>query len=193
MGYFVVSSHKWVQGDVQPSSYSEVPNLVGWGSNKWTSRLFSAVKQLAHNLKFMHTFTVFCFYLQMLYLRREEDPRLWPDRIKSALQTALKLAQMCKKKNIHICPHAQWERQSSNRTHQNTTAKKKAALCLSWPETETRLTLITGFAHKSSQSAKTWARPRIMITHPFISIISVLWIRLNNSSHCWSRYRASTT
>lgn len=71
--------------------------------------------------------------------------------------------------------------------------KKKAALCLSWPETETRLTLITGFAHKSSQSAKTWARPRIMITHPFISIISVLWIRLNNSSHCWSRYRASTT
>lgn len=123
----------------------------------------------------------------------EEGRGLWPDRIKSALQTALKLAQMCKKKTIHICPHAQWERQSSNRTHQNTTAKKKAALCLSWPETETRLTLITGFAHKSSQSAKTWARPRIMITHPFISIISVLWIRLNNSSHCWSRYRASTT
>lgn len=193
MGYFVVSSHKWVQGDVQPSSYSEVPNLVGWGSNKWTSRLFSAVKQLAHNLKFMHTFTVFCFYLQMLYLRREEDPRLWPDRIKSALQTALKLAQMCKKKTSTFAL-TRSERGKAQTAHTKTLQpKKKAALCLSWPETETRLTLITGFAHKSSQSAKTWARPRIMITHPFISIISVLWIRLNNSSHCWSRYRASTT
>lgn len=31
-----------------------------------------------------------------------------------------------------------------------------------------------------------------MITHPFISVISVLWIRLNNGSHCWSCYQASS-
>lgn len=49
------------------------------------------------------------------------------------------------------------------------------------------------FPHKSSQSAKTWVGPRIMITHPFISIISVLWIRLNNRSYCWSSYRATET
>lgn len=133
MGYFVVSSHKWVQGDVQPSSYSEVPNLVGWGSNKWTSRLFSAVKQLAHNLKFMHTFTVFCFYLQMLYLRREEDPRLWPDRIKSALQTALKLAQMCKKNHPHLPSRTVREAKLKPHTPKHCSQKKSSAVSkLTW-------------------------------------------------------------
>lgn len=127
MGYFVVSSHKWVQGDVQPSSYSEVPNLVGWGSNKWTSRLFSAVKQLAHNLKFMHTFTVLLFLFANVVFEEGRGSEIvtWQNQI--CTSNCVKARPNVQKKTIHICPHAQWERQSSNRTHQNTTAKKKSS------------------------------------------------------------------
>lgn len=66
----------------------------------------------------------FCFYLQMLYLRREEDPRLWPDRIESALQTALKLAQMCKK-NPATFALTRSERGKAQTAHTKTLQPKK--------------------------------------------------------------------
>lgn len=134
MGYFVVSSHKWVQGDVQPSSYSEVPNLVGWGSNKWTSRLFSAVKQLAHNLKFMHTFTVLLFLFANVVFEEGRGSEIvtWQNQI--CTSNCVKARPNVQKKNHpHLPSRAVREAKLKPHTPKHYSQKKSSAVSkLTW-------------------------------------------------------------
>lgn len=108
----------------------------------------------------------------------------WPDRNKSTLwkyiQTLsnVQITSTFAPKHLHILRETKL--QAAHQTVQlNTSTVSK--LTWNWNKINPDPGIPTQILSKCK---KTWARPQIMITYPFISIISVLWIRLNNRSHC---------